>query len=115
MPKRDDLVLLEDIREAINRIEEYVADYNYNQFLSDYKTQDAVVRNLEVIGEAVKKISSKLKEKYANNINWRGIAGLRDRLIHQYFGINYDIIWTIIKEELPIISKVINQILKNNY
>lgn len=79
---------------------------NYKDFLNDIKTQDAVVRNLEIIGEATKNISNDFKEKYPQ-IPWKKLAGVRDRLIHHYFGINYDIVWVIVKEELPeIISRI---------
>ena len=79
---------------------------NYEDFLNDIKTQDAVVRNLEIIGEATKNISNDFKEKYPQ-IPWKKLAGVRDRLIHHYFGINYDIVWVIVKEELPeIISRI---------
>ncbi len=68
--------------------------------MQDIKTQDAVVRNLEIIGEATKNIFSDFKEKYPK-LPWKELAGMRDRLIHHYFGVNYDIVWVIVKEELP--------------
>jgi len=73
---------------------------NYEKFLEDIKTQDAVARNIEIIGEAVKNISSDFKRKH-NNINWRSIAGMRDKIIHFYFGIKWDIIWDVVKNKLP--------------
>ncbi|MGZ8846511.1 MAG: HepT-like ribonuclease domain-containing protein [Pyrinomonadaceae bacterium] len=72
---------------------------NYDAFLTDTKTQDAVIRNLEIIGEATKKISLPLRER-TNDLPWRSMAGLRDRLIHDYFGVNVDIVWEIISKEL---------------
>lgn len=109
MSKRKDIELLGDIGEAIKRIEEYVGNLNHRDFLEDLKTQDAVVRNLEIIGEAVKNISKELKKRFYE-IPWKELAGIRDRLIHKYFGVNYEIIWTIIKEELPEISLKIEKI-----
>lgn len=75
------------------------------------KTQDAVVRNFEIIGEAVKKLPAKLKSK-TDAIPWNKIAGIRDRLIHQYFGVNFEILWTIIKEELTDLKRNINGLLQ---
>jgi len=97
---RSDAEFLDDIKEAIRRIQTYIAGVNYNQFIDDTKIQDAVVRNLEIIGEAAKNISGKIKKQYPE-ISWKHMAALRDRLIHHYFGINYDIVWEIITVELP--------------
>jgi uncharacterized protein with HEPN domain len=99
MSKRRDTDYLNDIQEAIQRILTYTADLNYEQFLKDIKTQDAVVRNLEVIGEATKNLSANIRKSHPS-IPWKDLAGMRDKMIHHYFGINYEIIWTISKEEL---------------
>lgn len=100
MSKRADTDFLNDSKEAILRINVYVENLNYEEFLNDIKTQDAVVRNLEIIGEAIKNISEELKEKYPR-VPWKDLAGVRDKLIHHYFGVNLDIVWNIVKEELP--------------
>lgn len=100
MSKRADTDFLNDSKEAILRINVYVENLNYEDFLNDIKTQDAVVRNLEIIGEAIKNISEELKEKYPR-VPWKDLAGVRDKLIHHYFGVNLDIVWNIVKEELP--------------
>lgn len=110
MSKRAVPECLADIKEACVRIKGYVNPLNYQKFLRDTKTQDAVVRNLEIIGEAVKNIPSATYLKYPE-IPWKKIAGLRDRLIHHYFGVNLDIVWTIVTEELPALSKHIHKIL----
>lgn len=99
MSEREDAELVADILEAITRISGYTANMNYDAFLTDTKTQDAVIRNLEIIGEAAKKISSPLREQ-TRDLPWRSMAGLRDRLIHDYFGVNVDIVWEIISREL---------------
>lgn len=78
----------------------YTANLSYDQFLADTKTQDAVLRNIEVIGEAAKRLSSSLKKAHPD-IPWRDMAGVRDKVIHHYFGINLDIIWNIAQVELP--------------
>ena len=100
MSKRGDLELLCDIKEAIERIVGYLSGIEYEQFLKDAKTQDAIVRNMEVIGEASKNISDELKKQRPQS-PWKKLAGIRDRLIHHYFGVNFDIIWNIMKKELP--------------
>lgn len=110
MSKRGNTEFLSDIKEAIRRIELYIEIMSYEEFLKDTKTQDAVVRNLEIIGEAAKNISDDLKEKYSQ-IPWRRLAGVRDRLIHHYFGVNYDVVWVIAKEELPEIIPQVERIL----
>lgn len=91
MPKRGDKEWVSDVSEAIGRIERYVAHESYKKFLKDAKTQDAVVRNLEIIGEAVKNISADFKKKH-KSVEWRKIAGMRDKLIHSYFGVNLEIV-----------------------
>lgn len=100
MSERTDQELLDDIQEAIHRITHYVAGMSYESFLDDGKTQDAVVRNLEILGEASKRLSTQLRESHPE-IPWRRMAGTRDRLIHDYFGANFDIVWQIITVELP--------------
>ncbi|MDP3732570.1 MAG: DUF86 domain-containing protein [Candidatus Omnitrophota bacterium] len=100
MSKRGDVEFLSDIQEAMKRIMSYIGKMSYKKFLQDTRTQDAVVRNLEIIGEAVKNVSGNLKKRYLQ-IPWKELAGVRDRLIHHYFGVNYDIVWAIVKQELP--------------
>ncbi len=112
MSNRRDLDFLLDIQEAIVRIIEYTATLSYDDFLQDRKTQDAVVRNLEVIGEATKNLSETLRHAYPQT-QWRGLAGLRDKLIHHYFGISWHIVWTILTEQLPDLLKQIEKILEN--
>ncbi|MGH9855593.1 MAG: HepT-like ribonuclease domain-containing protein, partial [Blastocatellia bacterium] len=89
-----------DIQEAIRRIEDYTAGVTYEGFLADTKTQDAVIRNLEIIGEATKNLSEELRTKRPN-IPWKSMAGVRDKLIHHYFGVNLDIVWQVATAELP--------------
>jgi len=70
------------------------------EFLEDTRTQDAVVRNIEVIGEAVKRLSKDLRQAYPD-IPWRTMAGMRDKVIHHYFGVNYDVVWKVATEDIP--------------
>lgn len=106
MSKRDDNDLLQDIRECINRIQSYTENMSYDDFFDDYKTQDAVIRNIEIMGEAVKLLSETTKNKYCD-VPWKSIAGTRDRLIHDYFGVNIDVVWSIINEDLPLLKEKI--------
>ncbi|HLD82682.1 MAG TPA: DUF86 domain-containing protein [Candidatus Omnitrophota bacterium] len=111
MSKRKDFELLSDIKEAIRRIRLYLNRLSYERFMEREESQDAVVRNLEIIGEAAKNLSTHLKKGYAN-IPWKELAGLRDRLVHQYFGVNLDIVWRIVNQELPELTKQIEEILE---
>ena len=112
MPERGEKEFLCDIREAIDRIDEYIGEMDYDEFLKDRKTQDAVVRNLEIIGEAVKNLSKDIKDKH-KDISWKDIAGMRDRIIHFYFGIKWDIVWSVVKDKLPVLKEQISKILKH--
>lgn len=109
MSKREDIAIIQDIKEAIDRIISYTSGMKYNDFLQDYKTQDAVIRNIEILGEAAKLLSDEAKEKF-QNIPWKDIAGTRDKLIHDYFGVNIDIVWNIAKNEVPILSTQLSDI-----
>jgi len=100
MSKREDASVIQDINEAIDRIILYTSGMEYDEFLHDNKTQDAVIRNIEILGEAVKLLSDETKDKYPN-IPWKDIAGTRDKLIHDYFGVNIDIVWDIVRNEIP--------------
>jgi len=114
MSERGDVEFLKDIQEAMKRIESYTEDMGYNEFLKDLKTQDAVVRNIEIIGEAVKNLSSDFKEKH-DNIEWRKIAGTRDKIIHFYFGVNWDIVWDIIRNKLPALEEEIKEFTEKGF
>ena len=100
MSKRRDADLVEDISEAITRIERYTAGLTLDAFLADTKTQDATARNLEIIGEAVKGLSSDFRKKH-QGVPWQDIAGMRDRLIHDCAGVNWDIVWDVLQTKLP--------------
>lgn len=107
MSKREDTAVIQDIKEAIDRIMSYTSEMGYDDFLQDYKTQDAVVRNIEILGEAAKLLSDEAKRKYPN-IPWKDIASTRNKLIHDYFGVNIDIVWDIAKNEIPFLSMQLN-------
>ena len=100
MSKRNNLLLLNDILEAINNIEEYLQGYSEDDFYRDRKTKDAVVRNLEVIGEASNQVTEEFKVRF-NHIEWREAADLRNKIIHDYSGVDYVLLWEIIKLDIP--------------
>lgn len=110
--RRGDKEFLTDILESIKRIKSYSNNVSYSQFLKDIKTQDSIVRNLEIIGEAAKRISDELK-KNNSSVEWKNISDLRNRLIHDYFGTNLDIVWGIIEEDLDTLKKEISKIIKS--
>lgn len=98
--ERRDKDYLSDILEAMHRVVSYVEGMSYEGFMQDTRTQDAVVRNIEIIGEAAKHLTSSLKQRLPE-IPWREISGMRDKLIHHYFGINYDVVWIVATKEIP--------------
>jgi uncharacterized protein with HEPN domain len=108
---RDYKVYLEDMLEAIANVEEYVGGMPRQDFERDKKTLHAVVRNLEVIGEAVKGVPSDVLDRHPQ-IPWQRIAGLRDILIHHYFGIDIDIVWDIVQNKLPELKEQVQAIPK---
>ena len=109
--KRDYVMYLEDILLSISRIAEYIDGYDFVRFKRDYKTVDAVIRNFEIIGEASKNLPEELKTKY-NDIPWKEMYYLRNKISHEYHGIDYTIIWDIATNYLPENGKQIEKILK---
>jgi len=107
---RDYKVYLDDIVEAAARIRRYTAGLSLEALRDDTKTLDAVVRNLEVIREAVKKVPVQVHCRQPD-VEWRKIAGLRDILIHEYFGIDVEIIWDIVQQKIPLLEQQAKQLL----
>ena len=91
---------LEDIRTSMNRISEYIEGLDFNTFKKDYKTVDAIIRNFEIIGEASKNLPDFIKDQNPN-IPWQEMYYLRNKVSHEYFGIDYEIIWDVAKNYLP--------------
>jgi uncharacterized protein with HEPN domain len=107
---RDYEVYLEDILAAIEKIAGFVAGFSQDEFARDAKTFDAVLRNLEVIGEAAKRLPEDVRSK-SPQTEWRKIAGLRDILVHQYSAVNVDIVWDVVQNKLPALRQQVRQIL----
>ena len=96
---RDPLLSLEDITESLSKINRYIEGLDYNDLAKDEKTVDALIRNLEIIGEAAKKIPVDVRAQFPQ-IPWNEIAGMRDKLIHEYFGVDLEIVWETIQCDL---------------
>lgn len=109
---RDYKIYLNDILEAIKRIENSAGNVTKKVFMDDADIQDMTIRRIEMIGEAVKNLPEDLKKKYPN-IEWKKIAGIRDIITHAYFKVNLEIIWDIVKNKLPNLKKEILEILNS--
>src|SRR2546423_15066325 len=109
MPKRDPDLLLEDIRSALGRIERYTSGMQREQFLVDEKTIDAVVRNLEIIGEAVRWLPDDFKLQHVA-VPWGQVAGLRNRIGHDEFGLDLEIIWQVLQSSLREFEQQLDEI-----
>ena len=110
MSMRNDRAYLTHIRDAIDTIEEYLEVVSYEEFTSNKMIIDAVVRELEIIGEASNNLSGEFRERHPD-IVWRRMKDMRNFLIHEYFGVNIKVVWDTCKEDLPKLSKLINDLL----
>jgi len=110
MPRRDYREYIKDILQECEFVKKYTQGIEYEDFLESDLLRHAVVRALEVIGEAVKNLPNELLEKYPQ-IEWRRVKGMRDRLAHAYFGVDYELLWRVIKEELPSLCNVVKDML----
>ena len=112
MSKRPINLLLNDISQAIDRIEQYIENLSFDVFSKDQKSVGAVVRNLEIIGEAANRLPDEFREKYSE-IEWYKVVGLRHRIVHEYFGIDLEIIWQILQKDLPELKQKLTQIMSD--
>lgn len=110
--KKDDSVYLKHILDAINDINAFVKGMNKDRFLDNKAIKYAVVRSLEIIGEAGKHLSKGFRDQY-KDVPWDDICGMRDKLIHDYIGVDYTIVWKAVEKDIPLLEKKIRKILKN--
>ncbi|MFO1433216.1 MAG: DUF86 domain-containing protein [Candidatus Competibacteraceae bacterium] len=108
--KRDDTVYLQHILAAIARAETYLQDIDEAAFITNFLVQDGIIRQLEIIGEATRRLSVQLRNKY-DPIPWDDIAGMRGKLIHDYFGVDIDKVWLTAIEDLPTLKEAVTRIL----
>lgn len=111
MSERSDKVLLEDMLEAVNRILSYTEGIDFKTFSNDLKTSDAVLRNLQVLGEAAKSISSNIHDKHSE-IEWSKIIRSRHIVVHEYFGVDFEIVWRIVKVHIPPLKEQLKSLIE---
>ncbi|HCL81840.1 MAG: hypothetical protein A2077_05345 [Nitrospirae bacterium GWC2_46_6] len=109
---RDFSLFIKDILEAINDIENFIGDIDFESFSSDRKTRVAVIHEIEIIGEAAKNIPKTIRDRY-KELPWQDMAKMRDKISHFYFGVKYEIVWKVVKERLPEIKLAAEKILKD--
>lgn len=109
--KKDPIIYIEHINTCISRIQEYTREIDEGDFLKNNLIQDAVIRNFEIIGEATKKLDDDFRIKYSD-IEWKKIAGMRDKLIHDYIGVDLWAVWGVVENIIPTLDTQIKDILK---
>lgn len=109
MSKREPKLLLSDILSSIKKIKSYTAGHSFDTFIEDSKTLDAVIRNFEIIGEAANRLPEDFKDSH-EGVNWYRIRGFRNRIVHDYMGIDFLIVWTIIEKDLTKLAEEITAI-----
>lgn len=111
--KRDPEILINDIKDSIAKIEEYVAGADKELFSKDYKSQDAVLKRIEIIGEAAKNLPPDFRNS-VSEIPWKQVAGMRDILVHDYFGVDVNKVWNVVKNDIPDLKQKIYEIKFDN-
>jgi uncharacterized protein with HEPN domain len=106
---KDDTIYIDHILLSVKNILNYTKEISKEEFSTNTLIQDAVIRNFEIIGEATKKVSSDFKQTYFK-VPWKEMAGMRDKLIHDYIGVDTQVIWDTIKQDLPVIQKLLKEI-----
>ena len=104
---KDDLAYIQHILDCIRKIKEYTSNLSKIEFSDNELVQDAVIRNIEIIGEATKNVSTNLKQNY-DEIPWKEMAGMRDKLIHDYMGV--DVVWKTIENDIPVLDNMIRKV-----
>lgn len=103
---------IEDIIDAMSAAEQFISNMNYDDFVKDTKTIYAVIRALEIVGEAAKNIPEETRKKYPV-IPWRKIAGMRNKVIHEYFGVKLERVWEVVKKDIPVLKPLFEKFLKD--
>ena len=111
MQKRNDAVYLQHLLDAVERIEQYTTGMTEQQFLQNSLVQDAVVRQLEIIGEASRNLSDELRQKHSQ-VPWAKVVGMRNRIVHAYFDVDLTIVWEVIQRDLPDLKAQVHLILQ---
>ncbi len=109
--KRDYRDYFQDIIDSINDIEAFIKGMHFEAFVGDRKTTNAVIRSIEVVGEATKNIPKSIRDKHPS-VPWKKMTGMRDKLIHEYFGVDLEILWKTAKEDIPSLKSLIQEVLK---
>jgi len=109
--KRDISLYAKDILEAMEKAERFIGSMSYEDFVADERTNYAVVKCIEIIGEAVKNIPNPVRSKF-RDIPWQDMAGMRDKVIHIYFGVKLDQVWLAVKEDIPQLKPLIKQVIE---
>lgn len=109
--KKDDSVYLKHMLDAISKIEEYTQGIKYEGFLDNHLIQDGAIRQIEIIGEATKRLSTEIGERH-HEIPWKDIAGMRDKLLHDYLGVDLDAIWETVEKDIPALKKRLRDVIE---
>ena len=112
MYKRNIAIYVKEIIENMNKAEKFIKNLTYKNFVKDERTHYAVIRCIEIIGEAAKHIPGKLRKKYPQ-IPWKDMAGMRDKVIHLYFGVNPERVWLAVKQDFPALKPALRKVLKD--
>lgn len=110
--RKDPKIFVEHILECVERVEEYMKGVTKDEFLNSTQLQDAVIRRIEIIGEAAKRVPTKIKDRYID-IPWKQIAAMRDILIHEYFGVDLELTWKVAKEDVRELKEKISRVKKD--